>query len=148
MWTLALATGFVLAAVATVNAGSFPPSVEKALQTSKNLYVATQRKDGSRSTVAPIWFMYDGDAVYFTTAPGSYKAKRIAAGRAVYVWVGAEDGPHFVAKGEILRDPDVAAKMAPAYDQKYWISWMGLFRPRPDRVREGKTLIVRLRPSE
>jgi hypothetical protein len=90
--------------------------------------------------------MYDGDAVYFTTAPGTYKAKRIAAGRPVQVWVGAADGPHFVGKGEVLQDPDVAAKMAPVYDQKYWISWAGFFRPRPDRVRDGKTLIVRLRP--
>jgi PPOX class probable F420-dependent enzyme len=148
MWTLILATGVVLATVAAARGGGFTPSVEKALESSKNLYVATTRKDGSRSTVAPIWFMYDGDAVYFTTAPGTYKAKRIAAGRPVHVWVGAADGPHFVATGEILRDPEVATRMAPAYDQKYWISWMGLFRPRPDRVREGKTLIIRLRPID
>ena len=44
---------------------------------------------------------------------------------------GQRAGPHFVGKGEILRDPALAEKMAPAYDQKYWISWLGFFRPAP-----------------
>jgi len=152
MWTFALATLCVLAVAAGSGAASFAPDVVKALETSKNLYVATKRKDGTQSAVAPIWFMYDGQAVYFTTTPTSHKAKRIATGSPVLVWVGAENGPHFVGKGEILRDVETASamaeKMAPVYDRKYWISWMGFFRPRPDRVRAGKTLIVRVTPGE
>jgi len=142
MWTFALAVVSVLAVVAA--AAPFPPALVDALKTSKNLYVATQRKSGSQSSKAPIWFMYDGDAVYFTTTPESHKAKRIASGSPLFVWVGAENGPHFVGKAELLRDPAIAAKMAPAYDQKYWISWVGFFRPRPDRVRDGKTVIVKV----
>jgi PPOX class probable F420-dependent enzyme len=143
MWTVLALALVVLGA--TVGA-QFPPDVRQALATAKNLYVATKRKDGSTSKVSPIWFMTDGEAVYFTTTPTSYKAKRIANGSPVLVWVGSEQGPHFVGKGEILRDPAVAEKMAPAYDQKYWISWLGFFRPRPGRVREGKTLIVKVTP--
>jgi len=144
MWTLTALCllGLAMASVAT----TLPPAVVDALKTSKNLYVATKRKDGTESKKAPIWFMYDGDAVYFTTAPESYKAKRIAKGSPLLVWVGAENGPHFVGKAEIVRDPEVAARMAPAYDQKYWISWVGFFRPRPDRVRDGKTVIVKVTP--
>ena len=148
MWTIGLATVCVLAVAAATGAAAFPPNVEEALKTSKNLYVATKRKDGSQSSRAPIWFMYDGNAVYFSTAPDSYKAKRIAKGSPLYVWVGAENGPHFVGKAELVRDPAVAAMMAPAYDQKYWISWIGFFRPRPDRVRDGKTVIVKVTPAE
>lgn len=147
MWTLALVACCVLGLAVASGAAGFPPDVVEALKTSKNLYVATIRKDGTRSKVAPIWFMYDGEAVYFTTGPDTYKAKRVAAGSPLQAWVGAENGPHFVGKGEIVRDPAVAAKMAPAYDQKYWISWLGFFRPRPDRVRDGKTLIVRVTPT-
>jgi len=143
-----LATAAGVVAVALAGAASFPPDVTRALGTEKHLYVATKRKDGSQSAVAPIWFMYDGNAIYFTTAPGSHKATRIAAGSPLLVWVGSQSGPHFVGKAEILRDPAVAEKMAPAYDQKYWISWMGFFRPRPDRVRDGKTLIVKVTPAE
>ncbi len=144
MWTV---LGLALVVLAATAAAQFPPDVRQALATAKSLYVATKRKDGSTSKVSPIWFMADDDAVYFTTTPTSYKAKRIARGSPLLVWVGSENGPHFVGKAELLRDPAVAEKMAPAYDQKYWISWFGFFRPRPDRVRDGKTLIVRVTPQ-
>ena len=147
MWTVTLAAVCVLAVV-TAGAAGFQSDVVKALETSKNLYVATRRKDGSMSAKAPIWFMYDGNAVYFSTAPESHKAKRIAKGSPLYVWVGSENGPHFVGNAEIVRDPAVAAMMAPAYDQKYWISWLGFFRPRPERVQAGKTVIVKVVPGE
>jgi len=144
MWSV---LGLALVVLAATAAAPFPPDLRQALATAKNLYVATKRKDGSTSEVAPIWFMADDEAIYFTTTPTSYKAKRIAKGSPVLVWVGSTQGPHFVGKGEIVRDPAMAEKMAPAYDQKYWISWLGFFRPSPDRVREGKTLIVRVTPQ-
>ncbi len=144
MWTL-LAWSMLAFAVAAA-ATQFTPDVQHALETSKQLYVATRRADGSTSTVAPIWFMFDGDAVYFTTTPDSHKAKRIAKGSPVLVWVGSSQGPHFVGHGEIIRDPAQAERMAPVYDQKYWISWFGFFRPRADRIRDGSTVIVRVTP--
>ena len=135
--------GLVLAAVTMAG---FAPNVTEALRTSKDIYVATKRKDGSLSKVAPVWFMFDGEAVYFTTAPGTHKARRIKRGSPLYVWVGKADGPHFVGRAELVNDPELAARMAPVYTQKYWIAWMGLFRPNPDRVRAGKTLIVKVSP--
>jgi hypothetical protein len=143
MWTLVLATSLLLAAVA---GAGFTPDVVAALKTSSHLYVGTRRADGSQSKVVPVWFMYDGDAIYFTTTPTSHKAKRIAKGSPLLVWVGTADGPHFEAKAELVRDPAVAEKMAPVYNQKYWIARMGFFRPRPDRVQSGKTLIVKVLP--
>jgi len=145
MWILTLVC--VLAVAMVAGAVAFPPDVAGSLRTADYLYVATKRKDGSESKRVPVWFMYDGDAVYFTTAPGSHKAKRIASGSPLLVWVGSETGPHFVGKAELLRDPAVAERMAPVYDKKYWISWLGFFRPRPERVRDGKTLIVKVTPS-
>jgi hypothetical protein len=150
MWMLAMLCVLTVAVVG--GAATLPSDVAEALRTSQHLYVATKRKDGSESARAPIWFMYDGDAVYFTTGPGTHKATRIAHGSPVLVWVGSENGPHFIGKGEILKDPEVAAaaaaKMAPVYDQKYWIAWLGFFRPRPERARSGKTLIVKVTPLE
>jgi len=144
MWIL-LAWSMLAFAVAAV-AAQFAPDVQEALKTSKQLYVATRRADGSTSQMAPIWFMFDGDAVYFTTTPDSHKARRIAKGSPLLVWVGSSQGPHFVGHGEIIRDPAQAERMAPVYDQKYWISWLGLFRPRADKVRDGTTVIVRVTP--
>ena len=134
----------VLAAVA--GASGFPPDVRDALRTSKHIYVATRRADGTTSTKAPVWFTVDGDAVYFTSAPDSHKIARIRRGSPLLVWVGTADGPHFEGKAEVLSDPALAERMAPAYREKYWIAWLGFFRPRPDRVRAGKTVIVRVTP--
>jgi hypothetical protein len=136
-------SGVFAAAIASAR---FSAEVTSALQTSKEIYVATKRANGSLSKVVPVWFMYDGDAIYFSTLPSSYKAKRIKKGSPLYVWVGSADGPHFVGPAELITDPDVAARMAPVYAQKYWIAWIGLFKPNPERVRSGKTVIVKVSP--
>lgn len=143
MWMLAIAT-VVLGAV--VAGARFAPDATKLLETSDYIYVATKRADGSQSAVVPVWFTYDGDAIYFTTAPGSHKAKRIAKGSPLLVWVGSESGPHFEAKAELVNDPALAARMGQAYNKKYWIAWLGFFRPRADRVASGKTVIVKVAP--
>jgi len=132
--------------VAAIAHAGFSPEVTAALQSSKEIYVATKRADGTMSKVVPVWFMYDGEAIYFTTLPTTYKAKRIEKGSPLYVWVGSADGPHFVGPAEILRDPELAARMAPVYAKKYWIAWLGLFKPNAERVRSGKTVIVKVRP--
>jgi len=147
---MSLITGVVFAiACATIAAAaSFPSDVVTALRSSKQLYVATRRADGSQSKVVPVWFMFDGDAIYFATAPQSYKARRIRRGSPLFVWVGSADGPHFVGKATVEKDPELAARMAPVYSQKYWIAWLGLFRPDPERVRSGKTVIIKVVPGE
>ena len=117
------------------------------LKTEKEIYVATKRKSGEWSKAAPIWFMYDGEAVYFTTSPTAYKAKRIKRGSPVRVWVGSNDGPSFTGKAEIVEDSAIVARMGEAYGQKYWIAWLGLFRPRVDRVEAGKTVAVKVTPE-
>jgi PPOX class probable F420-dependent enzyme len=144
LWLMVAASLTVLAA--SIATAGFAPDVAAALRTSKEIYVATRRTDGSTSKVVPVWFMYDGDAVYFATGPTSHKAKRIKKGSPLLVWVGRPDGPHFVGKAELSKDPELAARMAPVYSQKYWIAWLGLFRPNPDRVRSGKTVLVKISP--
>jgi PPOX class probable F420-dependent enzyme len=146
MSTIALALVCVMVLAAAVAQTGFAPDVVEALRTSKEIYVATRRKDGTPSKVVPVWFMFDGEAIYFATGPESHKAKRIKRGSPLLVWVGSATGPHFVGDAELVTDPEVAARMAPVYSQKYWIAWMGLFRPNPERVRSGKTVIVKVKP--
>jgi general stress protein 26 len=143
MWPLAVAA-VVLGA--TVAAASFPPDVVRALETSSHLYVATRRADGTPSTVVPVWFNWDGEAITFTTSPTSHKARRLAKGSPLLVWVGSKDGPHFEARAELVRDPELAARMGEAYRRKYWIAWLGFFCPSAERLRAGKIVIVRIRP--
>ena len=144
MLTLMLVLGGVFAAM--VAYAGFSPEVTTALQSSKEIYVATQRANGTMSKVVPVWFMFDGEAIYFATLPDSHKVKRIKKGSPLFVWVGAADGPHFVGPAELVRDPDVAARMAPEYAKKYWIAWAGFFKPSAEKVRSGKNVIVKIRP--
>ena len=129
-----------------LGAGGFSTEVEAALKTEKHIYVATRRVNGEWSTPAPVWFMYDGEAVYLTTAPSSHKAHRIRRGSPVRVWVGKKDGPLFEGEARFVKDPAVVERMAQAYTQKYWLAWLGLFRPRPGRIATGKTLVVKITP--
>src|SRR5262245_45660320 len=94
---MSMVLGFVLAisvclASAAYGANGFSDEVEEALKTESYIYVATRRLSGEWSAAAPVWFMYDGNAVYFTTAPTSHKAHRIHRGNPVRIWVGKKDG--------------------------------------------------------
>jgi TusA-related sulfurtransferase len=40
----------------------------KSLAGNKEIYVATQRKDGKRSTAVPVWFALMDNAIWFTTS--------------------------------------------------------------------------------
>jgi hypothetical protein len=90
--------------------------------------------------------MADGDAIYFTTSPTSHKALRIQRGSPVRLWVGRKDGPLLEGKARFVTDRAIIERMAEGYAQKYWIAWLGSFKPRPGRVAAGKTLAVEVLP--
>jgi PPOX class probable F420-dependent enzyme len=127
-------------------APAFSTDVEAALKSEKEIYVATKRKNGEWGNAAPIWFMYDGEALYFTAGPTSYKAKRIKSGSPVKVWVGRAEGPSFTGKAEIITDSAIVTRMGEVYSQKYWIAWLGVARPQVSRVHSGKTIAVKVTP--
>jgi hypothetical protein len=39
-----------------------------------------------------------------------------------------------------VTDPALIDRMGRAYNDKYWIAWLGFFRPRSARVSAGKTV--------
>ncbi len=130
------------------SAQAFSTDVDAALKTEKDIYVATQRKSGAWGKAAPVWFMYDGEAVYITASPTSYKAKRVKRGRPVKVWVGSPDGPSFTGKAELFKDNAIVTRMGEVYSQKYWTAWIGIARPRVSRVESGKTVAIKITPLE
>src|SRR5262245_20818942 len=136
---LAVALGGLSMVITTSRAGTVSPATKELLQSSSYIYTATQRRSGESSESVPIWFMWDGEKVFFTTSPDSWKAKRIARGSPVIINVGSKDGPKLVGKATMVTDPAVIDRMGQAYNDKYWIAWLGFFRPRSDRVTSGKT---------
>jgi hypothetical protein len=140
--------GAVLLAPVRALAQRIPAATKEALATSKLIYVATQRKSGERSTIAPVWFVWENDAIWTTTSPTSWKAKRIGRGSPLYIWVGSESGPFVVGTAEKITDPAIVAHMGELYADKYWIAALGFFKPRPDRVSSGKTVAYKVTIAE
>ncbi len=147
MWKLFLlwliAGSFCLTAI-TQGAERLSETIETALKTESYIYVATRRANGQWSEPAPIWFSYKDGVIYFTTSPSSYKARRIQRGSPVRIWVGRKDGPLVEGEAQVVKDLNIVEQMSAAYSQKYWIAWLGLFRPRPERVSSGKTVAVKV----
>ncbi len=146
--TLAACAASGLLAPAASPAQEIPAATREALEKEKLIYVATQRKNGERSEAAPIWFVYEDGFIWTTTSPGSWKAKRIARGSPLYIWVGSEDGPFLIGHAEQITDPALIDRMGKAYSEKYWIARLGFFRPRSSRVSEGKTIAYKVTLSE
>ena len=147
LFGLLIAVGLCLVGMVR-EVGALSEAVQAQLRTAKEIYLATRRADGQWGKAAPVWFIYDGQAVYLTTAPTSYKARRIKRGSPVRVWVGSTEGPAFTGKAEIIEDLELVERMGSAYSQKYWLAWLGLFRPRAARVAAGKTLAVKVMPVD
>lgn len=146
--TLLVGGAAVLLAPVRALAQRIPAATKEALAASKLIYVATQRKSGERSAAAPVWFVWENDAIWTTTSPGSWKAKRIARGSPLYIWVGSESGPFVVGTAEKITDPAVISHMGELYADKYWIAALGFFKPRPDRVSSGKTVAYKVTIAE
>jgi PPOX class probable F420-dependent enzyme len=150
VWALVLLLlcGVTQVRMATAGEGGnvLSDEIKAALTSESYIYVATRRANGEWSTAAPIWFMYDGEAVYFTTEPKSHKARRIQRGSPVRISVGRKDGPIFEGTVLVIKDPATVDRMGDAYSQKYWIAKLGLFRPRSARVTSGKTIAVKVTP--
>ena len=118
------------------------------LHTAKEIYVSTKRKSGEWGSAAPVWFWYADEVIYLTASPSSYKARRITSGRnAVRIAVGGKDGPTFTGKAEIFTDAAIVGRMGEAYNNKYWLAWLGFARPRVSRVDSGKTVAIKVTPD-
>ncbi len=146
-----LAVGALVAwagiAMAEQPAASFPQEVVARLQQAKEIYVATQRKDGTRSKVVPVWFGVVDNAIWFTTDPKSNKGRRLKHGSPMFVSMEGKDGPFIKTKPEIVNDPAVAERLGDLYSKRYWIAWLGFFRPSRAGVESGKVVLVRLTPA-
>ena len=120
--------------------------LDRALRDAKEIVLATRRRDGSTSRGAPVWFFYDGRRVYFTVAPESHKARRIARGSPIFGRVGGSAGLAFSGDCSPVSDLRAVEEIGRMYSQKYWIAWLGFFRPRPARITAGKTLMFCFTP--
>jgi hypothetical protein len=126
---------------------AFPTDFVERLNEVGEIYVGTQRKDGSRSAVVPVWFGVVDGAIWFATRPTSVKARRVKSGSPVYVSATGADGPFIEAKAEVVNDPQMAARLGEIYSDKYWLAWIGYQRPSRERLEAGEIILLKLTPT-
>jgi len=125
----------------------FPADFVARLKRGKEIYVATRRKDGSRSKAVPVWFGLMDDAIWFTTGPHSHKVRRVRRGSPLFVSAEGRDGPFVRTTATVVTDGALAERLGELYNDKYWIAWLGFFRPSRARNDSGKTVLLRLTPA-
>jgi hypothetical protein len=143
---LAVLLGLLLSPLAS--RAALPESVATELAKAKYAYVASQRKDGSFSKPAEIWFLFHEGAVYVASPPTAWRVKRIRAGRKrAQIAVGKVDGPSFLAKGEIAKEPDVHAVLFETFAKKYPDGWGSFEKKFREGLKEGSRVLVKYVPE-
>ena len=140
MRTLALATALL---TATPALAGFTAEQEKQLTDATYVYVQSERKSGEWSKPAEIWFFVDSGKVYVGTRPGSWRVKRIQAGRTkARIAIGKVDGPAFEATGAVVKDPAIEEKLMTAFAAKYPEGWNRHEQSFRDGFKSGERVLV------
>jgi general stress protein 26 len=105
-------------AVSAVPATEFTPDFVQQLLDNKEIHVATVRKDGTRSSAVPVWFVVIDGVLWSSTSPKSIKARRVKRGSPMLVSVSGEDGPFVETNAELVTDAAVAERMGQMYADK------------------------------
>jgi len=143
----AVAAVALLCVVAAAHAG-LTPELEKALRDATYIYVQSERKTGEWSKPTEIWFHAEGGKVYVGTRPTSWRVKRIGWKRSkARIAVGKVDGPSFVARAEIVKDPEVERRLMEDYAKKYPDGWKTHEQAFRDGFKSGERVLVRYTPE-
>jgi hypothetical protein len=127
--------------IADPGGGELPWSwAEEKLVAARNYWVCSTRADG-RPHAMPVWGLWLGDAVLFSTDPESVKARNLAARPDVVVHLESGDDVVVVeGRVERLAGTDLPPEFADAYEVKYAIRVdtsdpaFGFYRVAPARV--------------
>ncbi len=149
MTSLGLMALVVALLSAAAHAGELPAALKTELASSKYVYIASTRKNGTLSKPAEIWFLYHNGAVYVGTPPTTWRARRIKAGHPqAKIWVGKPDGPFFTATGAIVNEPDVYPVMFETYAKKYADGWQKFEEKFRSGFKDGSRVLIKYTPKE
>ena len=146
-WVLVL-TG-ILAWLPSSQAVALTAEVQEALDSSKYVYIASTRKDGSLGRPAEIWFMHHQEAVWVATPKTTWRVKRLQAGRdGAKIWVGKPKGPAFMAKGSIVEDSGVQEVLFETFAKKYPDGWSSFEKNFRAGLQSGDRVLIKYAPTE
>jgi hypothetical protein len=147
--------GFLLASITffctstvPVHSAALSPELQKALDSSKYVYIQSTRKDGSLGKPAEIWFMHHNGAVWVASPVTTHRVKRIQAGQTkAKVAIGKADGPSFTAKGSIVKDPEANKALFEAFAKKYSDGWSSFEKQFRDGLTNGSRALIKYEPE-
>jgi len=121
---------------------------QQALSTADLVFVATVRRNGTQSRAAPVWFTLgaDNDSILIQTEQTTWKARRIARGSPVLVWIGRPDGPAFIGRAEISRDRALQDKILTDFRRKYLQDRLFGMGPSRSEFENGELLAIKITP--
>jgi len=113
--------------------------IDHFLSAFRSIWVSTTRPDG-RPHAVPVWYIWDGQNIYFISGRSLQKSRNLARQSWVVVHVGDGDDV-IILEGfvEIVRDRDELEKVDKAYRDKYVDPGSGaqatIFEPEADLYR-------------
>jgi hypothetical protein len=148
-WLLAFVVIVVALPVVPAQSAPLSPELQKALDSSKYVYIQSTRGDGKLSKSAEIWFMPYNGAVWVASPPTTHRVKRIKAGKTTAkIAVGKPDGPSFNAQGSIVTDPEVNKAMFETYAKKYANEWKSYEQKFRDGLANGSRVLIKYEPAD
>jgi len=147
--TVAVAATLAIVLAASAAHAEISTRDSQALSKSDLIYIATVRKDGNQSKAVPVWFTLDAanNAILIQTGRNAWKAKRIRRGSAALVWIGTANGPAFIGKAEITKDPGVQQKILGDFRQKYWQNRVLGIGPSRTEFDNGDRVAIVITPA-
>ncbi len=149
-WVLltVLSGAFVFFAAPQQSAAEFSSELQQALDSSKYVYIQSERKSGELGSKAEIWFFKHDGAVWVGTPKSTYRVRRIQAGRTkAKVWIGSRDGQSFEATGSLVKDEAVNEIMFKAFAEKYPDGWPQYEEGFRSGFADGSRTLVRYDPA-
>lgn len=149
-WVLltVLSGAFVFFAAPQQSAAEFSSELQQALDSSKYVYIQSERKSGELGSKAEIWFFEHDGAVWVGTPKSTYRVRRIQAGRTkAKVWIGSRDGQSFEATGSLVKDDAVNEIMFKAFAEKYPDGWPTYEEGFRSGFADGSRTLVRYDPA-
>ena len=130
------------------SAAEFSSELQQALDSSKYVYIQSERKSGELGSKAEIWFFAHDGAVWVGTPKSTYRVRRIQAGRTkAKVWIGSRDGQSFEATGSLVKDDAVNEIMFKAFAEKYPDGWPQYEEGFRSGFADGSRTLVRYDPA-
>lgn len=132
----------------SAHSASLSPELQKALDSSKYVYIQSERKGGALGKPAEIWFMQHDGAVWVASPVTTHRVKRIQAGqKKAKIAVGKPDGPSFDATGSVVKDAEVNKVLFDAFAKKYADGWSSYEKQFRDGLADGSRALIKYEPA-